>query len=94
VTLAAPIYPTNLSAELRDLIGSLLQPDVTRRLGCTFGGSEAIKEHRWYKRGWSTHSHTKPPIVPAGSSMYFEAFANAPVERSDVDIAADVFAAF
>ncbi len=43
-----PRYPSHLSPLLLDLLGHLLQCDVTRRLGCMHNGARDVKEHPFF----------------------------------------------
>lgn len=60
-------YPIHFSSEAIDLISRLLEPNPSKRLGCTAGGAEAIKTHPWFKDlDWlGLYNQTlRPPIVP------------------------------
>lgn len=56
-----------MSEDARSLISSLLQVDVTKRLGNTRGGAGAVKSHPWFKGiDWDSLYYKKQqgPIVP------------------------------
>lgn len=40
--------PDHVSSELRQLLHALIEPDVTRRLGCLRAGVTDVKHHRWF----------------------------------------------
>jgi len=44
----APAYPKHFSADAKDLIGKLLHPKPTKRLGAIKGGADLIKSHPWF----------------------------------------------
>ena len=99
VMLASPIFPRTFSAHLQNIISSLLQPDLTRRLGCTFMGVEEIKEHPWYKTTTSWTIHQQPPIIPtlSGSddtSNFDNYLDDLEVKVSPTNDCAGVFGAF
>ncbi|KAG8305012.1 hypothetical protein J6590_079889 [Homalodisca vitripennis] len=60
-------FPRNFSLDLQDLLKKLLQRDVTRRIGNTWKGAAAVKEHAWFKKvNWlkMLNRSTNPPFVP------------------------------
>uniref|UniRef100_A0A1B6LME9 Protein kinase domain-containing protein n=1 Tax=Graphocephala atropunctata TaxID=36148 RepID=A0A1B6LME9_9HEMI len=60
-------FPPSFSADLQDLLRKLLQRDVTRRIGNTWKGAEAVKEHPWFKKiNWlkMLNRTSTPPFVP------------------------------
>ena len=42
-------YPRYLSAAAHGLIEGMLQPDVTKRVGCMKNGTADIKEHKFFE---------------------------------------------
>ncbi len=65
-----------ISAECRDLIDRLLQPDPDARLG--HGGSQALKEHPWFgSLDWDNLARAKAAFVPQldceSDTSYFDA---------------------
>lgn len=42
-------FPRGSDSQANDLIGGLLQKDVTHRLGCMIGGVNEIKDHKWFE---------------------------------------------
>ncbi|XP_071750192.1 G protein-coupled receptor kinase 1 isoform X1 [Lepeophtheirus salmonis] len=59
--------PDTFSDCLRDLLESLLQRDVDKRLGCKGGGSEELKNHSFFDGvDWNQVYHQKysPPLIP------------------------------
>ena len=44
-------YPRHFSKYCCDLIGKLLQPKPTKRLGIIKGGVDNIKQHLWFTKG-------------------------------------------
>ena len=92
VMLASPIFPSSFTKDLKDIISKLLQTDLTRRLGCTFMGVEEIKEHPWYSRGWTVAQ--APPVVPNLAEPCFDHYADTPIKTSNVNMHAELFAAF
>jgi cGMP-dependent protein kinase 1 len=60
-------YPRHFSPEAVSLIGGLLHPKPTKRLGVVKGGARLIKRHPWFKGfDWRAlfHRTMTPPIVP------------------------------
>lgn len=41
-------FPRYFDKHAKDLIRSLLQPDITKRLGALKGGVEDVKRHKWF----------------------------------------------
>lgn len=60
-------YPSAMSADARDIIGSLCTVDTTKRLGNMRGGAGDVKSHPWFRNiDWDMlyHRRVKGPIVP------------------------------
>ncbi|KAK5153774.1 hypothetical protein LTR04_006170 [Oleoguttula sp. CCFEE 6159] len=60
-------YPSAMSSEARDLIGSLCTVDTSKRLGNIKGGAGAVKSHPWFRQiDWDAlyHRRIQGPIVP------------------------------
>lgn len=60
-------YPTHFSRNVKDLVGKLLQADLTKRYGNLKGGAEDIKRHPWFSEmDWEAleNLQIKPAIVP------------------------------
>jgi protein kinase A len=63
-------YPRDFTDDEQDLIGNLLQVDLTRRLGNMFKGPKEIKEHKYFKDiNWeATYARSVvSPYVPSVS---------------------------
>jgi len=60
-------FPSHMSTEARAIVGELLTPQPTARLGVTNGGWKMIKGHNWFKGfDWAAlvMRKLKPPIKP------------------------------
>ena len=60
-------FPAQISINARRLISSLLEQDLSKRLGCMVNGSNDVKQHAWFKGvDWSMVSLKKiqPPWAP------------------------------
>jgi len=70
--------PDNFSPELKSLLESLLQRDVDKRLGCCGGGSEELKNHKFFDGvDWEQvyqQKYTPPLIPPRGEVNAADAF--------------------
>lgn len=74
-------WPYHISAEAKDLIVQLLNPDASKRLGSTKNGAAAIKEHAWFKTidwmdisGTSLRAPIQPGVKAEGDTSNFEAY--------------------
>ena len=59
--------PDAIEDPAKNLIGKLLEKDITRRYGCQFGGAEDIKSHEWFgcvNWGIVKKKRIQPPWVP------------------------------
>lgn len=60
--------PKHFEPKAQKFIMQLLQPDRTRRLGCSKGGAARVKEHAWFgkKTNWEAlyHRQVQPPFQP------------------------------
>ncbi|RKO87066.1 kinase-like domain-containing protein [Blyttiomyces helicus] len=60
-------FPSHFDPLAKDLIKRLLTPDLTKRFGNLLGGSEDIKQHRWFAPidwGKLKALQTPAPYVP------------------------------
>lgn len=69
----APIfYPRNLSSEVRELLGKLLQRDPAQRLGAGKDGLEAIKNHEWFESiDWNALREGRGGVSPLKKAIKF-----------------------
>ena len=52
------VCPAEASDDLRHLLLSLMERDVTRRLGCLKAGARDVTRHRWFTRtDWTALYH-------------------------------------
>uniref|UniRef100_A0A7S4BZW7 cGMP-dependent protein kinase n=2 Tax=Chrysotila carterae TaxID=13221 RepID=A0A7S4BZW7_CHRCT len=59
-------YPPNIDPDAKDLIGKLLQKDISRRLGNLRDGALDIKNHPFYKEiDWESPYHYRGSIRPS-----------------------------
>ncbi|CAH0390418.1 unnamed protein product [Bemisia tabaci] len=70
--------PDSFSKELRNLLESLLQRDIDKRLGCRGSGAEEVKQHAFFA-GMDWHQvyvqkYTPPLIPPRGEVNAADAF--------------------
>ena len=67
ITNVSYVMPDYFSEELKDLISKLLVRTPSKRLGCSSGGSKAVKDHPWF-RGFDWNAlmtrDMKPPFIP------------------------------
>ena len=63
--------------------------DRTHRLGCTKGGGESVREHKWFSGlDWDALAagRVEAPFVPKlsgrGDTSQFEAYPDSPEDRS------------
>lgn len=99
-------YPSHMSQELRHLIRSLLQKDITRRFGMLRNGVDDIKSHKWFSDylepfDWLDvfHKRVVPEFVPllkggAGDSANYDRYEEAPITTSATDLHKAEFATF
>jgi serine/threonine protein kinase len=79
-------YPAHLKPAAKDLIGHLLQPDITKRYGDLKNGINDIKNHKWFTGiDWEALKQLKvdPPFVPvvtggAGDDSNFQSYEEDP----------------
>ncbi|CAD7966888.1 unnamed protein product [Amoebophrya sp. A25] len=61
--------PKHIDVKARDLIKRFLTLERTKRLGCLAGGFQDIKDHKWFRGGWSWEAlqakQVAPPFQPA-----------------------------
>lgn len=72
-------FPAHVELDAIDLIVNLVQHDLTQRFGCMHGGSQDIKQHRWFKSiDWhaidagTVVAEWRPPSIGAMSGDNFE----------------------
>jgi protein kinase A len=56
-----------MTPEARDIIGSLCNVDVSKRLGNIRGGASTVKAHPWFRKiDWESMQHRRVPgpIIP------------------------------
>jgi len=61
------VCPSYMSAECKDLVQSMLQVNISERLGCLKGGLKDLKRHKWFAEiDWNklANKETKAPWVP------------------------------
>jgi len=81
-------YPSAMSEDARQIIGSLCTVDVTKRLGNIKGGASTVKSQPWFKNiDWDALYHRKMqgPIVPhlrgPDDTRNFDEYEAEPVHR-------------
>ncbi|KAI9204588.1 kinase-like domain-containing protein [Polychytrium aggregatum] len=60
-------FPPNFDPNAKDLIKRLLQPDLTKRLGNLRGGSQDVKDHKWFSNiDWNMLKQRRvmAPFIP------------------------------
>ncbi|KAG6448737.1 hypothetical protein O3G_MSEX005684 [Manduca sexta] len=93
--------PGHFSIELKDLIGHILQVDVTRRYGNLKDGVLDFKNHKWFKEiDWDNllNSRIHPPFIPKvrspGDTANFDIFDEEKIKDSPVCLYEEEFADF
>lgn len=65
-------YPRHFATPVKDLLGKLLQADITHRFGCLKNGAADIKHHAWFEgTDWDALLHMRvdnPPWIPPVSA--------------------------
>lgn len=93
--------PGHFTPELKDLVGHVLQVDVTKRYGNLKDGVLDFKNHRWFKEvDWDMllNSRIHPPFIPkirsAGDASNFDHFDEEKIKESPVNLYEEEFADF
>jgi len=100
ILVAKYTFPRNFSKEIRSLIGKLLEPDLTKRIGTLKSRVDDIKEQRWFRdhMDWSRLFEKKLCIPEEIRNHTFKRSINlgkiTVLEIDPVDIYADIFAGF
>ncbi|XP_065908998.1 cAMP-dependent protein kinase catalytic subunit beta-like [Dysidea avara] len=86
---------------LKDLLGRLIQVDLSKRIGNLKNGVTDIKDHVWFdKINWVAlaNKEVKAPYIPycgnAGDSTNFDHFEEEDIEESDTELYAKEFEDF
>jgi len=81
-------YPSHMKPAAKDLIGNLLQVDLSKRYGNLKNGVEDIKSHKWFEGlDWKamTELRIEPPFVPVTSkeddTSNFQRYDEEPIEN-------------
>jgi len=81
-------FPDELSANMKSLLGGLLQRTVTKRIGCCGKGADELKEHDFFKgTEWKQVELQKlvPPLIPPrGEVNAADAFDIGSFDEDDV----------
>ena len=92
-------FPNHFSQDLRHLLRSLLQVELTKRFGVT--DVNDIKMHSWFSgTNWVAiyHRKVKAPLVPRvhspGDTSQFDTYKEEPIEISETEIYGEEFADF
>jgi protein kinase A len=75
-------YPAYINEDARDLLEKLITADLTKRLGNLYGGSQDVKDHRWFQEvTWDrlARKDIDPPYSPpvkagAGDASQFDRY--------------------
>ncbi|XKL64950.1 hypothetical protein PGB90_005036 [Kerria lacca] len=94
-------YPNTFNPMLKDIVRNLLMPDVSKRLGSSKGGTDAVKMHEWFKPiDWMKLYQKKvtPPFIPEVKSIddtsNFEEYDELPILELPEEIYSDLFKEF
>lgn len=84
------LFPPRFSHELKDLIGHLLQLDLTRRYGCLRNGTRDIKFHKWFENldflaiyNQEVEPRFKPVITSDDDTSHFQDYRKESLKISD-----------
>lgn len=76
----------------RSLIAGLLEPDLSKRLGCLSGGAEDIKANAWFQGvDWNIvrQKRIQPPWIPELTGdqdfQYFDQYPDQPEDEQEID---------
>lgn len=93
--------PGHFTSDLKDLIGRVLQVEVSRRYGVLRDGVLDFKNHKWFKEiDWDSllNSRIRPPFVPnvksPGDTENFDLFEDEKLKQSSICLYEDDFASF
>lgn len=93
--------PSNFSSDLKDLVGHVLQGDITRRYGNLRDGVLDFKNHKWFHEiNWDSilNSRVTPPFVPRvrspGDAANFESYEEEYIKESPFCLYEDEFSEF
>ncbi|XP_013185564.2 cAMP-dependent protein kinase catalytic subunit alpha-like [Amyelois transitella] len=93
--------PAHFTAELKDLIGHVLQVDTTRRYGNLKDGILDFKNHKWFREiDWDNllNGRVQPPFLPKvrspGDTTNFDVFDEEKIKDSPLCLFEDEFADF
>ena len=67
ITVGVYVFPECIYPSARDLISKMIEPDMSKRLGCMANGAKDIKDHNWFKGvDWKVveSKQIPPPWVP------------------------------
>ncbi|XP_014663666.1 PREDICTED: cAMP-dependent protein kinase catalytic subunit-like isoform X2 [Priapulus caudatus] len=94
-------YPAMFTADLKDLLRSLLQVDLTKRFGNLKNGVNDIKNHKWFATAdWIAiyQKRVEAPFIPkckgAGDSSNFDDYEEEPLRISTTEKCVKEFADF
>jgi len=94
-------FPSHFSSDLKDLLRSLLQVDLTKRFGNLKNGVDDIKTHKWFSStDWIQiyKRETDAPFVPkckgAGDSSNFDEYEEEPLRVASTEKCVKEFAEF
>ncbi|KAI0219454.1 cAMP-dependent protein kinase catalytic subunit beta [Lamellibrachia satsuma] len=94
-------FPSHFSSDLKDLLRSLLQVDLTKRFGNLKNGVNDIKTHRWFSTtDWITvyQKKVEAPFIPKvkgpGDFSHFDDYEEEPLRVSSTEKCAKEFADF
>lgn len=67
ITVGVYVFPECIYPSARDLISKMIEPDMSKRLGCMANAAKDIKDHNWFKGvDWKVveGKQIPPPWVP------------------------------
>jgi len=67
------IYPKYFDEGEQDLIGKLLQVDITRRLGNLHAGTQVIKDHKYFQGPTASGGKKEPAYLGRSKDEYWDA---------------------
>jgi len=94
-------FPAHFTSELKDLVRSFLQVNLSKRLGNLRGGALEIRSHKWFQGiNWLDvfHQRGTPPFIPPtkgpGDASQFDDYQEEPIVYSTVNKFDKEFEAF
>ncbi len=90
-------FPSHFSSELKDLVRSLVQTDLTKRFGNLKNGSKDIKYHKWFTTtNWIGlfEKRVKPSHVPKADKDHFEKYDEKPMTNASTELYPSEFDSF